>query len=193
MWQNHFYSNRTLIFSHFTANICVINLEQLPHLCIPLSQQVSLCWSPFVWTKGKNFSCCATQPSHFHCLAPCDRIISLVFLKKESRSDLILLNASACREECNATKKALRVSYSFHMMVMNQVAPDKWGRYDPFLSDESSWPLSSELRRRKGNKRRTCCRPHLHSNIFRLHCKTLPVQTAMHPGHRYNVLHIPGQ
>lgn len=157
-----------IIFSHFTASICVINLEQLGYrIC---AQQVRLCWSPFVWTKGKNLSCSDTQPSQFHWLAPCDRIISLVFPEKESQSDLILLNAGVCREECNAKKKALRVSYSFHMMVMNQVVPDKWGRYDPFLSDESSWPLSSELRRRKGNKKRTCCRPHLHNNSFRICC-----------------------
>lgn len=65
------------------------------------------------------------------------------------------------------------------MMVMNQVVTDKWGKYDPILSDESSWPLSSELRR-KGNKKRTCCRPHLHNNIFRIHCKIIPVQTALH-------------
>lgn len=192
VWRNHFYSNRRLIFAHFTTSICVINLEQLGyHICaFPCHNRSGFVGPPLSKPKEKILSCSHTQPSHFHWLAPCDRIISLVFPEKESWSDLILLNASACREECNAKNEALRVSYSFHRMVMNQVVPDKWGRYDPFLSDESSWPLSSEIRRRKGNKKRTCCRPHLNNKSFRIRCKTLPVQTAMHPGHRYNVLHI---
>lgn len=181
MWRNRFYSNRRFIFSHFTASICVINLEQLRyHICaIPCHNRSGSVGPPLSELKER--------------LAPIDRIISLVFPEKESQSDLILLNAGACREECNAKKIRPRECFTHFMTVMNQVAPDKWGRYDPFLSDESHWSLSSELRRRKGNKKRTCCRPHLYNNIFRIRCKTLPVQTAMHPGHRYNVLHMPGQ
>lgn len=86
-------------------------------------------------------------------------ILSLFFPERERQSDLILLNVGVCSTRGDA---AIKCPESISLISNDGDEPrgyrDKWARYDPFLPPESSCSPSSELRRRKkANKKRTCC------------------------------------